>query len=138
MTANVARTFDRYFETAVYANRLAQERTPDDPMKLVQLRRTVSEVTSEMQRIVDAIVQENGLTDTQLPILAEHRARFAAERSAVANHQANWAAPAMAKDRDRYQADVNALFKMHENNHRWRKQVFIPALETAIRNRRRN
>lgn len=138
MTARIAETFDKYFEMIVYANRLAGERASEDALKLVQLRRDLSALTDEMQRIVYKVSQEYQLTDTRFPLLAEHRAMFAAERSAVSNHQSNWTAPAMQRDRARYEADVKALFKMHEDNHRWRKQVFVPALENSIRNRQSN
>lgn len=138
MIANVARTFDKYFEMIIYANRLATERNSEDPIKLIQLRRDLSTLTEEMRLVVDKVVGEHKITDTHFPLLAEHRAMFGAERSAVSNHQSNWTAPAMARDRAGYQADVKALFKMHEDNHRWRKQTFIPALEAAIRHQRGN
>ena len=132
MLSNVAKAFDDYFAMIVEANALALERGENDALQLVQLRRELSRKLGAVQQTVDEAVRASGLTDTMIPELREHRSQFSDERRAVAGHQAKWNAPAMRLDRAGYERDCKALFKMHEDNHRWRKHRLLPALERAF------
>lgn len=131
MLTNVAKAFDDYFAMIVDANELALDRSESDGLKLIKLRRLLSQRISDVQRVVDDTAQVHGLHEASFAELREQRAMFSAERRAVAGHQAKWNAPAMLADRNGYEADCKALFRMHEQNHQWRKSVLLPALEKA-------
>lgn len=132
MLTEVAKVFDDYFAMIVDANTLARERGKNDALQLIQLRRELSRRISGVQQVVDDIARAQGLQEASIAELKEHRAMFSAERRAIAGHQAKWNAPAMHLDRAEYERDCKALFKMHEENHRWRKHVLLPAIQTAI------
>ncbi len=132
MLTEVAKAFDDYFAIISEVNKLALERGDSDALKLVKLRRQLSQSISEMQRVVDGTAQLHGLQEASVPELNQHREMFSAERRAVAGHQAKWNAPAMLQDRKGYESDCKALLAMHERNHQWRKDVLLPALDNAI------
>lgn len=134
MLSDVAKVFEDYFAMILAANKLALERTDDDALKLINLRRGLSQKTSDVQRAVDAFVRAQGLYEAEIPCLREHRTIFSAERGAVSLHQAKWNAPAMRADRDGYETDVRALFNMHADNHNWRMRILVPALASATAN----
>jgi len=129
---DLERAFDEYFSMIVEANRLALDREADDALRLVHLRRELSQRIRDVQHIVDEFARTRGLNETAVPQLGEHRTMFSAERRAVANHQAKWNAPAVQRDRNGYETDCKALFAMHANNHRWRGHVLLPALLTVV------
>lgn len=132
MLSDVSKAFQDYFGMIIAANTLAFERADEDALKLVQLRRGLAQKTMNVHRAVDHFLQVHGIKETQAPLIREHRAMFSAERGSVSQHQAKWTAPAMKANRDSYGTDVRALFKMHEDNHRWRMRILIPALESII------
>jgi hypothetical protein len=134
MLSEVANAFEDYFALILAANQLALERADEDAMKLILLRRDLSQKTIDVQRIVDKFVQAHAIDEAEVSSLREHRTMFSAERGAVSRHQAKWNAPAMRAARDSYETDVRALFKMHEDNHRWRMRILVPALDAAVAN----
>ena len=133
MPGNVGKAFDDYFAIIVELNKLALERGGSDALRLVKLRRQLSQAIVEMQRAIDETAQSLGLQEVAVPELAEHRAMFSAERRAVAGHQAKWNAPAMLQDRGGYERDCNSLLAMHKRNHQWRENVLLPAIGNASR-----
>jgi hypothetical protein len=136
MLTNIAKAFDDYFAIITEVNKLALERGESDALKLVKLRRQLSQSISDMQQAVDETAQAHDLQEASVPELKEHREMFSAERSAVAGHQAKWNAPAMLQDRKGYEAGCRELLAMHKRNHQWRKDVLVPALERAVRQSR--
>jgi hypothetical protein len=129
MLSNVATVFQDYLTLILAANQLALERTDDDAIKLVSLRRELAQKTTDMHRVLDAFLASHNISETDTPYLREHRAMFSAEHGAVSQHQAKWTAVDMRANRDRYEDDVKALFNMHKDNHDWRMRVLIPALK---------
>jgi hypothetical protein len=129
---DVAKAFKDYYAMILAANQLALERTDEDALKLIQLRRDLAQKTIDVQRAVDEFLRASGINEVEVPLVREHRALFSAERRSVSQHQAKWNAPAMRANRDSYEADVRALFKMHEDNHHWRLQILVPALDKTV------
>jgi TRAP-type uncharacterized transport system substrate-binding protein len=73
-----------------------------------------------MQEVIGDVSEATAVSEANFPLLKDDRVKFAAEHAAVAEHQAKWT----ASDRKRgYDADVRAIFNMHNDNYAWRKQV---------------
>jgi hypothetical protein len=125
---SLAATVDAYFATVSSIYEIATRRESDDPKKLVQLRRDLSQQLNDMNRLFGEATRYPDLDGRVAPLLAECSTMFSAERTAVANHQARWNAPAMQRDRAAYETQTTALFRLHEKNHRWRKTVLLPTL----------
>jgi hypothetical protein len=131
--SDFAQVFDDYFAAIVEANALAVSRGKDDARDLVHLRRRLAQLIVDVQVAVDTFVSVHGLQQMRIPELALHRTMFSAERRAISNHQSRWNAPEMNRDRAGYATACRDLFRMHEQNHAWRKDVLTPALASALK-----
>ena len=128
MTESFKNLNERYNAIINEVSRIAGERGTQDALALIGLRRELSVVVSDMQRSI-AQFQKDAPDDRELSaLLEEHRGMFAAERTAVANSQAKWAATEMQRDRVGYEESVRATKSLHERNHRWRSDILIPAI----------
>jgi hypothetical protein len=128
LVQSLASTIEAYFVTVSAIYEIATRRDSDDPLKLIRLRRDLSQQLNDMNRLFGEATQYPDLDGRIAPLLAECSTMFSAERTAVANHQARWNAPAMQRDRAAYETQTTALFRLHQKNYRWRKTVLLPTL----------
>lgn len=126
--AELSATIDGYFATVSAIHRISTGRDDGDALRLVHLRRDLARQLLELGRLLGEAAQRPHFDRRYAPLLAEGLAMFSLERAAVADHQSVWNAPAMQRDRSRYEAETTALFRLHERNHHWRRSVLLPAL----------
>jgi hypothetical protein len=128
MVGSFRTAFDDYFGKIAEANQLTLKPNDDNALKLIKLRRELSQKMAGLQHALTRATKHPQPDDKLAGLLSTVRC-FPSERGAISRHQVKWTAATMARDRDGYEADCRKLLQMHQDNHRCRMCTLLPALE---------